>query len=102
MSKVDPFQAYIKNRYPKKYRKIISDVNESGYRGLKNISTTYKKALANELITSANNQLKFVNQMDILKKLVSPSRAAAYEKSGGLSARPPEWADENTLKILKT
>jgi len=52
-------------------------------------------------ITSANNQLKFVNQFDILKKLVSPSRAAAYEKSGGLSARPPEWADENTLKNFK-
>jgi len=101
MSMVEPFQAYIKNKYPKKYAKIISDVNQSGYRGLKNISTTYKKALANELITSANNQLKFVNQMDILKKLVSPSRAAAYERSGGLSARPPEWADENTLKNFK-
>jgi hypothetical protein len=101
MSMVEPFQAYIKNKYPKKYFKIISDVNESGYRGLKGISTTYKTALANELITAANNQLKFVNQFDIIKKLVSPKRAAAYEKSGGLSARPPEWADKNTLNNFK-
>ena len=101
MSMVEPFQAYIKNKYPKKYSKIISDVNQSGYRGLKNISTTYKKSLANDLITASNKQLKFVNQMDILKKLVSPTRAAAYERSGGLSARPPEWADKETLSNFK-
>ena len=101
MSMVEPFQAYIKNKYPKKFSKIISDVNQSGYRGLKDISTTYKKALANELITAANNQIKYVDQFDILKKLVSPTRAAAYEKSGGLSARPPEWADKNTLNNFK-
>jgi len=101
MSMVEPFQAYIKNKYPKRYAKIISDVNQSGYRNLKSIHTTYKRALANELITAANNQLKFVNQMDILKKLVSPTRAAAYEKKGGLQARPPEWADKNTLNNFK-
>ena len=101
MSMVEPFQAYIKNKYPKKFSKIISDVNQSGYRGLKDISTTYKKALANELITAANNQIKYVDQFDILKKLVSPKRAAAYKKSGGLSVRPPEWADKNTLNNFK-
>ncbi len=101
MSKVDPFQAYIKNRYPKKYSKIISDVNQSGYRGLKNISTTYKKALANELITAANSQIKFVDQFDILKKLVSPTRAAQYENKGGLYTKPPEFFDEDTLNNFK-
>ena len=101
MSKVDPFQAYIKNRYPKKYSKIISDVNQSGYRGLKNISTIYKKSLANELITAANSQVKFVDQFDILKKLVSPTRAAQYESKGGLYTRPPEFFDEDTLNNFK-
>lgn len=101
MSMVEPFQAYIKNKYPKKYAKIISDVNQSGYRGLKNISTIYKKSLANELITAANSQIKFVDQFDILKKLVSPTRAAAYESKGGLSVRPPEWADKDTLSNFK-
>ena len=101
MSMVEPFQAYIKNKYPKRYAKIISDVNESGYRNLKGIHTTYKTALANELITAANNQLKFVNQFDILKKLIPSKRAALYEKSGGLFTKPPEWATEDTLKNFK-
>ena len=101
MSMVEPFQAYIKNKYPKKYAKIISDVNESGYRNLKDIHVTYKRALANELITAANNQLKFVNQFDILKKLIPSKRVGFYEKSGGLQARPPKWADKNTLNNFK-
>ena len=101
MSMVEPFQAYIKNKYPKRYAKIISDVNESGYRDLKNIHITYKRALANELITAANNQLKFVNQFDILKKLIPPKRVGFYEKKGGLQARPPKWADKNTLNNFK-
>ena len=101
MSMVEPFQAYIKNKYPKRYAKIISDVNESGYRNLKDIHVTYKRALANELITAANNQLKFVNQFDILKKLIPPKRVGFYEKKGGLQARPPKWADKNTLNNFK-
>ena len=101
MSMVEPFQAYIKNKYPKRYAKIISDVNESGYRNLKDIHVTYKRALANELITAANNQLKFVNQFDILKKLIPPKRVGFYEQKGGLQARPPKWADKNTLNNFK-
>ena len=70
MSNVTRFKTFIKNKYPKTFAKVIADVNHSGYRGMMDIGVDYKRKLANEIITASNNQLKYINQFDIIKKLL--------------------------------
>jgi hypothetical protein len=100
MSKVDRFKTFIINKYPKTYAKILSDVGHSGYRGMIDAGYNYKRKLANEIITASNNQLKYINQFDILKKLVQPNKAAQLRDTGIGAAG--EWLDKNTLKSFRT
>jgi len=82
MSNVTRFKTFIKNKYPKTFAKVIADVNSSGYRGMMDIGVDYKRKLANEIITSSNNQLKYINQFDIIKKLVPQKRAVTVKNQG--------------------
>ena len=82
MSKVERFKTFLKNKYPKTFAKVIADVNHSGYRGMMDIGVDYKRKLANEIITAANNQLKYINQFDIIKKLIPQKRAVTVKNQG--------------------
>jgi len=99
MSKVTRFKTFIKNKYPKTFAKVLSDVNSSGYRGIMDIGVDYKRKLANEIITASNNQLKYINQFDIIKKLVPANRAAQVKDTGINSLG--NLLDENTLNAFR-
>jgi hypothetical protein len=99
MSKVTRFKTFIKNKYPKTFAKVIADVNNSGYRGMMDISFDYKRKLANEIITASNNQLKYINQFDIIKKLV-PANRAAIVKNQGINTLG-NVLDEDTLNSFR-
>jgi hypothetical protein len=98
MSKVERFKTFIKNKYPKTFDKVIADVNMSGYRGMMDIGFDYKRKLANEIITASNNQLKYINKFDIIKKLI-PANRAAQVKDGGINSLG-NLLDENTLNAF--
>jgi hypothetical protein len=99
MSNVTRFKTFIKNKYPKTFAKVIADVNSSGYRGMMDIGVDYKRKLANEIITSSNNQLKYINQFDIIKKLV-PANRAAQVKDVGINSLG-NLLDEDTLNAFR-
>ena len=99
MSNVTRFKTFIKNKYPKTFAKVIADVNMSGYRGMMDIGVDYKRKLANEIITSSNNQLKYINQFDIIKKLV-PANRAAQVKDVGINSLG-NLLDEDTLNSFR-
>jgi len=99
MSKVTRFKTFIKNKYPKTFSKVMADVNMSGYRGMVDIGLDYKRKLANEIITSSNNQLKYINQFDIIKKLVPANRAAQVKNVGIKSLG--NLLDEDTLNAFR-
>jgi len=99
MSNVTRFKTFLKNKYPKTFAKVIADVNHSGYRGMMDIGFDYKRKLANEIITASNNQLKYINQFDIIKKLV-PANRAAIVKDQGITTLG-NLLDEDTLNSFR-